>query len=52
VLADAAEQITVELPGGEVEVEWRGSVHDGSPVYLTGPATKVFEGDIGAEVWT
>jgi diaminopimelate epimerase len=51
LLADAAEQIMVELPGGEVEVEWRGGLENEEPVYLTGAAMKVFEGDIGTEVW-
>ncbi|MDP9225656.1 MAG: diaminopimelate epimerase [Actinomycetota bacterium] len=49
LLADAAERITVELPGGELEVEWHGSLEDKAPVFLTGPVTKVFEGEIGPE---
>ena len=51
LLVDGSERITVELPGGEVEVEWQGSLRDGSPVFLTGTATKVYEGDIDSEVW-
>lgn len=34
---------TVEMDGGELEVEWRESDNH---VYLSGPATLVFEGDI------
>ncbi len=52
LLADAAERITVELPGGELEVEWRGSIEDRAPVFLTGPVAKVFEGEIGPEAFS
>jgi diaminopimelate epimerase len=51
LLADGSERITVELPGGEVEVDWRGDLHTEAPVFLTGTATKVFEGEIGADAW-
>ncbi|HON10966.1 MAG TPA: diaminopimelate epimerase [Chitinispirillaceae bacterium] len=36
--------ITVHLPGGKLHVNWSGS--DNDPVFMTGPATKVFEGHI------
>jgi diaminopimelate epimerase len=36
-------QVRVTLPGGELVVSWAG---EGSPVYLTGPATRVYEGQI------
>ena len=32
--------VTVELPGGKLEVEWGKDNH----IYMQGPATKVFEG--------
>lgn len=32
--------VTVKLPGGELRIEWREDGH----VYMTGPATEVFEG--------
>nr|WP_286294174.1 diaminopimelate epimerase [Methylomarinovum sp. IN45] len=35
--------VTVALPGGELTVEWRGR---GEPVWMTGPAESVFEGEI------
>lgn len=35
--------VTVTLPGGELVVTWEGR---GQPVYLTGPAEFVFEGEI------
>jgi diaminopimelate epimerase len=41
---DAA--VTVAMPGGELAVEWSGSIDDVQPVYMTGPAVKSFEGDV------
>ena len=38
-----AEQVQVELPGGWLEVNWQGP---GQPLWLSGPATKVFEGTL------
>lgn len=37
------EQVLVDLPGGSLEINWRGP---GQPVWMTGPATHVFEGKI------
>ena len=37
------EQVRVSLPGGTLMVSWRG---EGYPVWMTGPATTVFEGNI------
>ncbi|NLG15914.1 MAG: diaminopimelate epimerase [Fibrobacter sp.] len=36
--------VTVNLPGGKLQVEWSGN--DDDPVYMTGPARKVFQGQI------
>jgi diaminopimelate epimerase len=36
-------RVVVELPGGELVVEWNG---EGTPAYMTGPAVTVFEGEI------
>jgi diaminopimelate epimerase len=38
-----AERVTVELPGGLLEVSWPGG---DQPLWLSGPATKVFEGTL------
>ncbi|MGD2055744.1 MAG: diaminopimelate epimerase [Gammaproteobacteria bacterium] len=38
-----ASRVKVSLKGGDVVVSWAGT---GSPVYLTGPATQVFQGCI------
>lgn len=44
VLASATdERVTVELPGGELLIEWQ----QGGTVFMTGPATHVFEGRAG-----
>jgi diaminopimelate epimerase len=37
------QQVTVNLAGGSLSIEWRGEEH---PVIMTGPATTVFEGQI------
>lgn len=36
-------KITVELLGGSLQLEWQG---EGEPVYMTGPAAIVYEGEI------
>jgi len=36
--------VTVELPGGRLQIEWNGDCQ--SPVLMTGPAIQVFEGMI------
>ncbi|KPV93833.1 Diaminopimelate epimerase [Pseudoalteromonas sp. P1-9] len=38
-----ANQVKVELPGGELIINWQG---DGHPVKMTGPAEHVFDGQI------
>ena len=35
--------VVVELPGGQLEIHWQGR---DQPVFMTGPATSVFEGSI------
>lgn len=39
-------QVTLALNGGEIHLEWAG---EGEPVYMTGPATFVFDGEINWE---
>lgn len=38
-----ASPVRIELPGGNLQIEWAGL---GQPVMMTGPATRVFEGQI------
>ncbi|MDT0498795.1 diaminopimelate epimerase [Algiphilus sp. W345] len=35
--------VTVQLPGGSLQIEWDG---EGQPVFMTGPASTVFTGDL------
>ncbi len=37
------DMVTVDLPGGPLRISWTG---EGQPVWMTGPATTVFEGTI------
>jgi len=37
-----ARKVTVHLRGGDLEIEWA----DDNNVYMTGPATTVFEGSV------
>ncbi|MDQ3941194.1 MAG: diaminopimelate epimerase, partial [Actinomycetota bacterium] len=46
VVGGAESHLTVIPPGGELELEWRGSLEEEAPVLMTGPATKSFEGEI------
>ncbi len=36
--------VTVHLPGGKLQIQWSGRLSD--PVFMAGPARKVFEGNI------
>lgn len=41
------EKVKVNLPGGQLVIEWKGNKDDlNHNVYMTGPATFVFEGEI------
>lgn len=40
------ERMTIALPGGDLVVEWAGSLEQEAPVVLTGPAVKSFDGDV------
>lgn len=37
------DRVAVDLPGGRLDITWAG---DDKPVYMTGPAVSVFEGEI------
>ncbi|MBD1559336.1 diaminopimelate epimerase [Vibrio sp. S9_S30] len=37
------EDVTVHLPGGDLKIRWQGP---GKPLYMTGPATHVFDGQL------
>ena len=38
-----AEEVRVELPGGRLDIAWKGPGH---PLYMTGPAVHVYDGFI------
>lgn len=38
-----AENVKVSLPGGDLHISWQGP---GKPLYMTGPATHVFDGQL------
>lgn len=37
------DNVTVHLPGGDLHIQWQGV---GTPLYMTGPATHVFDGQL------
>lgn len=39
----AKSEVTVQLLGGDLKIRWEG---EGTPVYMTGPAAAVFDGEI------
>jgi len=39
-------KVTVELRGGDLEIEWAGTLGDDQSLFMTGPATEVFTGEI------
>lgn len=45
-LGGADPKMTVSLAGGDLEIEWQGSLDVEAPVFMTGPAIAVFEGEI------
>jgi len=46
ILKGLPAKVRVEMPGGPLLVEWDGE----GPIYLTGPASTVFEGEVSAEL--
>jgi diaminopimelate epimerase len=46
LLGGAEAVVRVQLPGGTLEIEWNGSLEKEAPVYMTGPATHSFSGEI------
>jgi diaminopimelate epimerase len=50
LLCGSGEEVVVGLPGGELEIAWRGSLEDAAPVILTGPATESFTGEIDVSI--
>ena len=40
------ESMTVALPGGDLEVEWAGSLAEEAPIFMSGPAVEAFSGEL------
>ena len=49
LVAGARDDVTVTLPGGDLQVSWKGSLEEEAPVYLTGPAHRSFTGEVEVE---
>ncbi len=49
LLYETDARVTVELPGGELVIEWNGSVHERTSVFMTGPAVRSFGGEVDIE---
>jgi diaminopimelate epimerase len=52
LLGGANESVTVAVPGGELDVEWRGSLADEASVFMTGPAVRSFSGEVDLESYS
>lgn len=46
LLGGADATMTVALPGGDLEVEWSGSLTDEQPIFMSGPAVEAFSGEV------
>lgn len=49
LVGGAEEKVTVVLPGGELQIEWHGSLTEQAPVIMTGPVVKAFDGEVDLE---
>jgi diaminopimelate epimerase len=49
LLGGTSQKVMVALPGGELEVEWAGSLDEEKTVFMTGPAVRSFDGDLDLE---
>lgn len=49
LLGGAESNMTIVLPGGELEIEWKGTLEIESPILMTGPAVKSFDGEIALD---
>ena len=46
LIGGAGDNVTVSLPGGDLEVEWSGTLDEEAPVFMTGPAERSFKGEL------
>ena len=52
LLRGTEERMTVSLPGGDLEIEWKGSLEREASVDMTGPVTKSFEGTFDLDAYS
>jgi diaminopimelate epimerase len=52
LLGGTNERVTVALPGGELDIEWSGSLSESAPVFMTGPVVRAFDGDFDLEAYS
>ncbi|MEA2461462.1 MAG: diaminopimelate epimerase [Actinomycetota bacterium] len=52
LLGGTDERVTVALPGGELDIEWAGSVENAAPVFMTGPTVRAFDGELDLEAYS
>jgi diaminopimelate epimerase len=43
---NTSQEVTVVLPGGELQIEWSGAIKDEQSVFMTGPVERSFEGEV------
>ncbi|MBA2724638.1 MAG: diaminopimelate epimerase [Actinobacteria bacterium] len=49
LLGGTGENVTVSLPGGDLEIEWQGALDRPASVLMTGPTARTFEGEFEIE---
>lgn len=49
LVAGASSHTTIALQGGELKVDWEGSLEEEAPVFMTGPVVRAFEGEVDLE---
>ena len=46
LVGGAKDRVVVSLPGGDLDVEWAGSLDEEASVFMTGPAERAFTGEL------
>lgn len=49
LVAGTSARTTIALPGGELEIQWEGSLEEEAPVFMTGPVVRAFDGEVDLE---
>jgi diaminopimelate epimerase len=51
LLAGTDDRVTVALPGGELEIEWSGSLQDDESIFMTGPVVMSYTGEVDLDLY-